>query len=217
MKTPYAFPLRSRAGMMDYLGEHESYWPMHSWNRGFVLSWNVKVYNADATGRSGCEAVNPAYDARWEAHVKQSRGALFRRACEEAASYLLDGEYSTCPGADQGAYAFALNGRNGGHMWLSHCNIVAQPRAWAMAPFIFHDREHWNDYLNTLLFPDLRKLYKAIACMDQDFTREKITAHISHHLNHYRYEWELEQEQALAEAAVTWEASRPDMYAQRSL
>jgi hypothetical protein len=212
MKNPYKFSLRSRAGMMDYLGEHESYWPMNSWNRGFVISWNVKVHHADFTGRSGGEPVNPVYDDRWRDYADRNDDRLFWRACEEAALHLMEGDYSTYPGSDQGSYRFALNGRQGGHLWLSHCEIVPQPRAWAMAPFIFQGQEHWKDYLSGLPFPDLRRLYKAIACMDQDFTRKKITAEVSHHLNYYRYEWELEQEEVQAAAARKLEAARPDMY-----
>lgn len=217
MKSPYTFPLRSRADMMEYLGEHESYWPMNSWNRGFAVSWNVKVYNPDFTGKGGDEPANPIYDDEWQDYADRNYDRLFWRACEDAASYLIEGDYSTYPGNDQGSYRFALNGRQGGHLWLSHCEIVRQPRAWAMAPFIFHNREHWKDYLSELPFPDLRRLYKAIACMDQDFTREKITAEISYHLNRYRSEWELEQEDAQAETARNLQASRPDMYGEACL
>ncbi len=212
MKCPYRFPLRSRASMMEYLGAHESYWPMNAWNRGFVISWNVKVLLCDFTGKGGSKPVNPLYDAKWREYADQHYDRLFWRACEDAARHLLEGDYSTYPGSDQGAYTFALNGRQSGHLWLSRCDVVRQPCAWAMAPFIFDDRAHWRDYLSELSFPDLRRLYKAIACMDQDFTREKITAEISYHLNCYRHEWEQEQEEARAEAARSLEASRPDMY-----
>ena len=139
MSNPYQFPLKSRQAMTAYLAEHESYWPMNSWNRGFVLSWNVKVYRADYRGTHGCEPVQPVYDDRWDAYVEQNDD-LFWRACEDAGRYLLDGEYSTYPGDDQGAYRFMLNGRSGGHLCLMSCTIVPQPRRWRMAPFIFDDR-----------------------------------------------------------------------------
>lgn len=212
MRNPYHFPLKSRQAMTAYLAEHESYWPMNSWNRGFVLSWNVKVYRADYRGKHGSEPVNPAYDDRWDAYVELNHD-LFWHACEDAARYLLDGEYSTYPGDDQGAYRFMLNGRRGGHLCLMACAIVPQPRRWRMAPFIFDDRADWEDYLGGLSFAELRRLYKAIACMDQDFTSEKVSAEISHHFNAYRSAWEAEQEEALEDEARRLEASRPDMYA----
>src|SRR5262249_5346289 len=127
--------------------------------------------------------------------------------------YLLDGDYSTYPGDDQGTYRFMLNGRGGGHLCLMTCAIVPQPRGWRMAPFIFDDRAHWEDYLSGLSFAELWQLYKAIACMDQDSTAEKVSVEISHHFNAYRSVWEAEQEETLEYKARRLEASRPDMYA----
>jgi len=198
--------------MTEYLAGHENYWPMNSWNRGFVLSWNVKVYRADYSGNSGSEPVNPAYADKWAAYLEQNDN-LFWHACEDAARYLLDGDYSTYPGDDSGNYKFMLNGRTDGHLCLMSCAIVPQPHRWRMAPFIFECRAHWQDYLGELAFADLRKLYKAVACMDQDFTSKKVSAEISHHFNFYRSQWEAEQEEAQTEAARQLEASRPDMYA----
>jgi len=211
MPNPYQFPLKSRQAMMVYLADHESYWPMNSWNGGFVLSWNVKVYHADYSGNTGSEPVHPAYDDQWDAYLEQN-DHLFWHACEDAARYLLDGDYSTCPGDDCGNYRFMLNGRNGGHLCLMSCAIVPQPRRWRMAPFIFEGRAHWQDYLNELPFAELRRLYKAIACMDQDFTGDNVSAEISHHFNYYRSQWEAEHDAALDEDARRLEASRPDMY-----
>ena len=125
---------------------------------------------------------------------------------------MANGEYCTYPGDDQGSYQFCFNGSSGGHLWLSHCDIVPQPRSWGMAPFIFSDKEAWQDYLDELSFANLKKLYRAIATMDQDFTREKITAEINEHFNHYRSDWELEQEDEQLCIATIWEGLRPDMY-----
>ena len=211
MSNPYQFPLRSRQAMTAYLAEHESYWPMNSWNGGFVLSWNVKVYHADFSGHSGSEPLNPAYDDKWDAYV-DAHDYLFWHACEDAASWLLDGDYSTWPGDDRGSYRFMLNGRTGGHLCLMSCGIVPQPHRWSMAPFIFEGRGHWQDYLSDLPFADLRRLYKAIACMDQDFTGRKVSSEISQHFNCYRSQWEADQDEALEDAARRLEATRPDLY-----
>ena len=51
-RCPYSWPHRSRKAMLAYLGEHESYCPMNIWNGGFVLAWNVKIYNLDITGKT---------------------------------------------------------------------------------------------------------------------------------------------------------------------
>lgn len=212
MSNPYPFPLRSRQAMTAYLAEHENYWPMNSWNGGFVLSWNVKVYHADFSGHSGGEPVNPAHDDRWHAYAEEN-DQLFWHACEDAARWLLDGDYSTWPGSDCGSYRFTRGGRCGGHLCLMSCAIVPQPWRWRMAPFIFEDRGHWQDYLSDLAFADLRRLYKAIACMDQDFTSAKVAAEISHQFNSCRSQWEADQDEALEDAARRLEATRPDLHA----
>ncbi|MEI7668604.1 MAG: hypothetical protein WCJ33_00800 [Pseudomonadota bacterium] len=212
MKNPYKFPLRSRSAITQYLAKHAHYHPMRSWNRGFVISWNVKIYYEDRTGKSGSETINPFYDEKWQEYLEKRGNNLFWRACEDTAYCLVNGEYSTYHGYDQDSYQFCFNGSQGGHIWLSHCYIVPQPRSWAMAPFIFSDKEAWQDYLNELSFANLRTLYRAIATMDQDFTREKITAQINENFNRYRFDWELEQEDDQYKIAAIWEGLRPDMY-----
>lgn len=198
-KSPYTFPLRTRRAIEDYLSKHGAYWPASSWNGGFVLSWNVKVYTLDWSGKSGEEKVNPFYDKQWEAYCKENTDTLFVYACEDAASYLTEGDYCTYPGDDQGSYEFFLNGRSGGHLCLSKCAIVPQPYVWAGIPFSFHSREHWQEYLIGLDFSELRTLYKAVVCMDSDFTQKKAEAEVNHHLNRQRAEWERE---AIAEALL---------------
>jgi len=95
---------------------------------------------------------------------------------------------------------------------MASCAIVPQPRRWRMGAFIFQDRTHWEAYLSELSFAGLHKLYKAIACMDQDFASEKVSAEISYHFNCYRSQWEAEQDQGLEDDAHRLEVSRPDMY-----
>ena len=189
-KNPYTVPLRRRKDIENYLVHHEAYWPASSWNGGFVLSWNVKVYGLDWSGKSGDETVNPYYDAQWEAYCNKNSSDLFVNVCEDATYEVTHGGYSTFPGTDQGSYEFFLNGRSGGHLCLSKCEIVPQPYAWSSIPFSFRDRAHWWDYVTTLNFDDLRQLYRAIVCMDADFTREKAEAEVNYHLNRYRAEWE---------------------------
>lgn len=212
MKNPYKFPLRSRAAITVYMANHAHYHPMRSWNKGFVISWNVKVYHEDRTGKSGSAPLNPLYDEKWQEHLEKEGDNLFWRACVDASDSLVNEEYSTYPGDDQGNYRFSLNGRSGGHLWLNRCDIVTQPRSWAMAPFIFSDKEEWHDYLHNLSFADLHRLYRAIATMDQDFTSAKITAQINEHFNFYRSEWEWEQVAEQYQAAAIAERLRPDMY-----
>ena len=199
------YKLRSRKDITQYLRNHENYYPLRSWNGGFVISWNVKIHNEDSSGKSGYETISPSYDAKWQEHIKTEEHKLFWQACEDVREDMLNDRIDNCK--------FRFSGSSGGHLWLSDCDVVTQPRTWKTAPFIFANKDAWFDYLDELSFPDLRKLYRVIAGMDRDFTRSKITAEINHYFNRYRFDWELEQEAEQTTQARTWEGLRPDMYA----
>lgn len=192
-KCPYQFPLRSREAMLGYLRVHESYHPLNVWNGGFVLSWDVKVYNPDWSGHSGSYTVDASLDAAWAAHVQEQAAELDELVFEAARFLLSNGEYSTYPGDDQGQYTFFFNGRSGGHLCLASCDIVPAMYTYGVIPFSFHDRGHYSEYLASLSYADLRTLYKAIVCMDSDFTRANATVAVNEQINFFRSQWEEEQ------------------------
>ena len=211
-RTPYTFPHRSRKAKIEYLAAHEFYHPMNSWNGGFCLSWNVKIYTSDFSGTKGDYPVNRALDAAWEKYVESDQ-ALFWMVCEDVFRSMAE-DYSTYPGDDQGQYAFALNGRSGGHLILTECKIVPQPRAWRLFPMIWASRADYHDWLEELSADDLTRFYKAVRCMDHDFARPRVEAEFHYQLNFHRSLWEEGEEEEAQRQARKLEALRPDMYAE---
>lgn len=210
-KCPYSWPHRSRKAMLEYLGEHESYVPMNTWNGGFVLAWNIKVYNYDEMGRSG-EKVEARFDDRWREHVNDNF-ELFGQVCADATSYYTEKTWTNWPGIEQGEWEFGINGRSGGYMILTEApGWLPAPRRWRMFSMIWESRGDYQDWLAGLDTEILRRFYRAIRVLDHDLRREACEAEVSYHYNFQRTVLEDEWKQEENCEARKQENARPDLY-----
>lgn len=111
------YPARTRGAIREALLSH-------SFHRSepyddFRLSWNIKVYGkVDTSGHHPDFQNDPAFDERWQQHMAEG-DEVFWRACEQALSVFVEGEFTTFPGDDQGDYQFGVQGCNGGHLVLT--------------------------------------------------------------------------------------------------
>lgn len=203
MKRPYTFPHRSRKAMIAYLLDRRTYVDHY---RHFVFNWNVKAHSVDYDRPAGEYDLNPEFDAAWIAQCADEHGPVYW-AFQDAGRYLLEGEWTSYPGDDQGAWQFSFAGRQGGHLvlekWGGH-HIAGESAC---------DIENWLKGLDT---DTLRSFYRGIRTADSDFTPVKASQEVEHHLNFHRHEWESEmlaerdkRATAFAEQAM---AERPDMY-----
>lgn len=214
-RCPYIFAERSRAGMIRAIVRiaapyAERYQP------AFLFSWNVKLHHglpmtaaelAPHYDESG--AFDPALDSAWEAEC-EGNSSRFEWLIEDMRRPYVDGEYCTYPGDDQGQFQFGFYGRQGGHLCLESAfgrdlrgdidDLAAE----------LASREEWP-------FADLRRLYRALVCMDSDFGPDKVRKEAAYQWGFQRAQWEAEKrdERAAANAvyAAELEASRPDLYA----
>ncbi len=177
-KCPYNFPARSRGAMLDYICDRPA--------RGdYPLAWNVKAYSADWSGHTGEEKVNPRFDAAWQSYM-DSHAYFCGDIFEDAGRTYSEDEYTTYPGADQGDWSFHFFGRSAGWLGLAE---------WRGCKLYGRDFS-LEEYLAGCDFATLRKLYRALVCMDQDITPAKASAEVSYHVNFARAQWEAEQERA---------------------
>lgn len=187
MNNQYTFPHKSKKSIIDFLldhkGRHDAY------GNYYPLVWDVKVYDFDITGgrrlKHG-EAIDPLLDEEWDHFWRSERSHdLYDLIFENARRPYLEGEYTTYPGDDQGNWKFTFIGRSGG--WLAL-------KEWLGFDFMrkIDSKSCWEEYLNYLFFSDLRTLYKAVRCMDVDFTRENASKNVSYALNFERTLWEEE-------------------------
>jgi hypothetical protein len=207
MKAPYSFPERSRAGMVKAIEAISS--PYYDRPRSFAFSWNVKYprgidVTANGLAPYAQAPLDPALDDAWQGESEKP----------ERFDWLLEDtrrdvdEYSTYPGEDQGAFEFGFYGRQGGHLCLE-------------SAFGF-DLSNMDDLAETLRdpaetsFKDLRRLYRALVCMDSDFSRAKVRDAFAYAWAWQRMIWEEETkaERAHVNAAIAaeYEESRPDLY-----
>jgi hypothetical protein len=214
MKNPYTYPHRSHKARIAYLAEHENYHPMNSWNGGFCLSWNVKINRGDYSGKNGGRPsdypVNLAFDEKWDEYV-QANDSLFYKTCEDVFQSSCE-DYSTYPGDDAGSYKFSLNGRSGGHLILTHCAIVSEPKDWKMFPMIWASRADYEYWLETRGKEELERFYKAVRCMDYDFAGERVKAEFNYQLASRRSQWEEDLNAEMESGARKIENERPDMH-----
>jgi hypothetical protein len=197
-KCPYTFSARSRKSMTAYLLDRTDY-AFHY--HPFPFSWNVKVGMIDYLHPKGAE-LDASLDDKWEEHVKENSDSLWNWALEDAQRHYHEGEYSTWAGDDQGHWRFGFYGRSGGHICLeSWLGRELNGRCFDL-----------EEYVTSLSFSDLRTLYRAIVCMDHDFTRENATKEVEFHLNFQRTIWEDEQRSKQITQARELESERPDLY-----
>ena len=210
-KCPYTWPHRSRKAMVEYLSEHEHYHPMNSVNGGFVLSWNIKVYDPDSSGTWEGKKTRDDLNDAWEQHVRDTPD-LFYQACENALRMWIDGEWTNYPGIEKGDWKFGVNGRSGGYLILTDApGWCPAPRAWRMFRMIWDDSASYRDWLDSLDTATLRKFYRAVRVIDHDLSRDKIKAEMKYQYHFLRTLWEEERDQEETARAEEIEASRPDM------
>ena len=182
-KCPYTYPAKSRKAMTEYLTSHESY---GGWNHPFrgysPLSWNVKLGRTNNDGKRGEYTTTPEFDEAWEAYCESNNG-LWDLIVEDMQRQYIEGEYTTFPGDDQGRWKFGFAGRSGGHMLLEK---------WDDLDFLRHfsGEDDWAQWLAEIGFYTLRELYRAVRCMDTDFTRANIDSEFEYQLNFQRGQWE---------------------------
>lgn len=188
-KAPYAFPLKSRAAIADFLARDGR---AYDWRR-YRFAWNVKAWAANFDGdslRAHNLDLDPALDDAWDEHIEHDSNA-FWRWCEAAARWVAEGDWCSYPGDDQGDWQFAFAGRSGG--WL----VLEKWRGRDMRdldPAEFTDSEEWP-------FDDLRAFYRGIVCADSDFTHENAAREVEYFAADERAQWEEELRAAAKEAA----------------
>ncbi len=206
----YSFPERSRAGMIRAIERIAS--PYYERRSGrFLFSWNVKLgFLVDDSAKGLApyaeSPLDPALDDAWSAALESDS---WRWGCiaEDMGRDVED--YCTYPGNDQGQFSFGFYGRCGGNLCLE--SAFGQDMTGDIDDFtaMLADKEETP-------FSDLRRLYRAIVCMDSDFSRAKVRESYCHHLAFMRQSWEEERREERAAYSAAFaaelEASRPDMY-----
>ena len=201
--APYAFPLKSRAAMTDYILDRRGYYES---GRKYPFSWNVKAHYVNYDRPKGECVLDPALDVAWAKHVEKCAW-ICEAAFEDARRELSEGEWTSYPGDDQGDWKFDFLGKSGGHLCLI---------SWRGAGLSGRGGEDIRDWLAEAPFAKLRTFYRALVCMDSDFTPRKASENVEYQLNFLRGLWEEEKgadrEAKIAEFVECLEASRPDLY-----
>lgn len=185
MKSKYIFPHKSRKSIIQYFTNHTQYQGWNHPSRGWSpFAWNVKIYNEDESGGWATkihEPLDPLLNEEWEIYYKKNQFVIWDNVIEDCRNYYRK-HYTTYPGDDQGDWEFCFGGRSGGWMILEK---------WRNTNFLSKfSRFEFLDWLDELSFSDLFTLYKAIRCMDVDFTREKMESNFNYNLSFYRVNWE---------------------------
>ena len=208
-KHPYDFSLRSRKAMTEFIAQDwRGYYDHHE---SFLLAWDVKVYAVDLAVKPVDFTLEARFDDDWREHAEQDEH-MFWHACEEAASYYMDGLYCSYPGEDQGDFEFTILGRSSGHMCLSKW------RGYPLSGYHLGDRETaLTEFCADLDFKELRAFYIAVVCLDHDLTPAKASAEVSYCIAGYREQWEEEKRETETDNARELEETRPDMYDERGV
>jgi hypothetical protein len=170
-ECPYKFPHATREDIIVALARHHGHVPMNHNNGGFVVAWDIKVRgDVDFTGTNhGKEEVDPAYDKAWEIFTNKNSDSLFWEACEDGLRQWTEGDYTTWPDGDRGAYKFSTNGRSNGHLILTGWDGPRPPSGgWASCPMAFQSRNDYIEWLKELDEKDLARFYKLVTCCDHD-------------------------------------------------
>jgi hypothetical protein len=199
---PYTFPLKSRAAIAAFLNR-----PARGYVGGlYRFCWNVKCYSARFDSDT-LRQINPDFrkkhDSQWDTFLAEMDP--FWVWCEDAARYLLEGDWTSYPGNDQGEWEFELEGRSGGWLVLTKWrgrtvnNLTAED---------FLDPEQWP-------WSDLVAFYRGIVCADVDFTPEKASREVEFHAALQREteeaDWREQDERRLAAEAEAMANARPDL------
>lgn len=188
MKSPYKFPARSRAAMIDAMESIGGY--SSGYHSRYAFAWNAKLYNwPDSSKLEAVESDTPfnrAWDSAFAAEM-QSEG--FFENIVESMRWQVE-SYSDYDGNE--SFDFDFTGRSGGYIALS------KAFGWDVGQL---DLDEVRGDFTGWPFERVRLLYRAVTVMDSDFTRAKIDAELA-----YRIAWEREQ----------WEESRRDEIAAKS-
>lgn len=205
----YSFPARSRAAMIEYIGNRQSRGYHY---RTYPFCWNVKAYisgleSEDLHGLEMSESIDPAFDSQWDQYVSEKENSLFWSLCEDGGRYLSEGEWTSYPGNDQGDWKFSFEGRSGG--WL----VLNKWRGHDLTGMSLADVAEWCADLS---FDELKAFYRGIVCADSDFTSDNAAIEVMYQAtslrSHLEDGWQQEREAENAAFAVAYQESRPDMY-----
>ncbi len=203
MKNPYKFGARSRKVMIEYITDRGRY--CNNYNERFPLAWNVKTYKADWQHPKGDYALDESLDDAWQKEMGSD--AYFEVFVYENVCHYYLNDWTSYPGDDQGYWKFDFVGRSGGWLALTH---------WRGVKFSGMDKADFAEWLNELIFDDLRSFYRGIVCANDEFTQDNASKNVELEVNIRRHEWETElkeaKEAALSEFVQSYESSRPDMY-----
>lgn len=96
-------------------------------NHNEVLCWNIKVYRADHSGKSGSEPTNKKWDALWEEYIEKDDG-FFWRCCEAGLGFAGNKKnrdydwHDGIPEIEKCDYVLQTIGRSGGWLVLEEFN-----------------------------------------------------------------------------------------------
>lgn len=168
----YSFQAKSREEMIVELANHKGYVPANTWNRGFVVSWDIKLHNTiDAKNAKGYD-LDPNFDEKWDAYLEENGNEVFDDAVSDALRHYREGDY-TAYGVDGVTATFYANGRSGGHLVLSDWSGPT-PRGQASCQMAFSDRDEYIEWLKELDEGDLVKFYALVRTVDED-TNNRMT------------------------------------------
>ena len=95
------------------------------------LSWNIKVYQNDPSGKSGPCPISPEYDILWECYAEKREG-FFWQCCEDGLQFVGDTKdkihvldwiwTDRIPELDETDYILRQDGRSGGWLVLTNLN-----------------------------------------------------------------------------------------------
>ena len=175
-KCPYAFNAKTMHDVVDYLlSDRKSYGAK-------FFAWNVKVCAANFDHPKGEYTINPVLDKAWE-HYFSNHPHVDEQAFDNARRQIVDDEWTSYPGDDQGDWEFSFEGRSGGWLVL---------RRWKGLPM--NDWEYLCEFIGDKLasgdWATIVKFYCGIVTADHDFTSAKAAENVEFYLNDLRHEWE---------------------------
>lgn len=152
----YSFPDRTRAAIIGYLSTHDVHrdGPYDS----FRFSWGIKAHGFDASGKD-YELRSPSLDRLWEALVEKDGQGIFEAACGDGLSTYLEGSFSAWPRDEDGDFRFAVQGRSGGHLVMTH---------WRGRSLSFDTVSDIIDWASELDDADLVDFYAGMKTLDVD-------------------------------------------------
>jgi hypothetical protein len=178
----YRAPLRSRKDIIAFLMGHDNYY-RHAPSTNSPLAWNVRDYDSDLSAAHLIEVYRrdvgdePWLDfPEWRqpalAKYEEVKDKLWDWAIEDARRRVQDDEaYRYLWDGTPIDVEYRFVGRSGG--WL----VLTKFEGDCLENI---DEDEFPEYLETLPYPMLRKLYHLVVQNDHDFRREAVAAEIEH-------------------------------------